>query len=93
MITGTCEVKLRIYGAKSLKEKRHIVKSIIGKLKSRFNISIAETDLNDLWQSSIIGFACVSNKTAHVNEVISKVVRFIEGDTRVEIIDYNMEIF
>lgn len=92
MITGICEVRLRIYEANSLKDKRHIVKSIIGKLKSRFNISIAEVDLNDVWQSSIIGFSCVSNNTAHVNEIISKVIRFIEGDTRVEIVDYNIEI-
>lgn len=93
MITGICEVRLRIYQVNSLKEKRQIIKSIIGKLQSRFNISIAETDLNDLWQSGVIGFACVSNNTAHVNEIISKVIRFIEGDSRVEIIDYNMEIF
>lgn len=93
MITGTCEVKLRIYEANSLKEKRHIIKSIIGKLQSRFNITIAEVDLNDVWQSSVIGFACVSNNTKHANEIISKVIRFIEGDSRVEIIDYNMEIF
>lgn len=92
MITGICEVRLRIYEANSLKDKRYIIKSIIGKLKSRFNISIAEVDLNDVWQSSIIGFSCVSNNTAHVNEIISKVIRFIEGDTRVEIVDYNIEI-
>ena len=92
MIIGACVVKLRIYEADSLKGKRHIIKSIIGKLKSRFNISIAEIDLNDVWQSSVIGFSCVSNNTSHVNEIISKVVRFIEGDSRVEIIDYNIEI-
>lgn len=93
MITGICEVKLRVYEVNSLKEKRHIIKSIIGKLQSRFNISIAEVDLNDLWQSSVIGFACVTNNTKHANEIISKVIRFIEGDSRVEIIDYNLEIF
>lgn len=93
MITGICEVRLRIYEVNSLKEKRQIIKSIIGKLQSRFNISIAEVDLNDVWQSSVVGFSTVSNNTAHANEVISKVMRFIEGDSRVEIIDYNMEIF
>lgn len=93
MITGTCEIKLRIYEANSLKEKRHTIKSIIGKLQSRYNISIAEVDLNDVWQSSVLGFACVTNNTKHANEIISKVLRFIEGDSRVEIIDYNLEIF
>lgn len=85
-------MKLNIFESNSLKEKRHIIKSIIGKLQSRFNISIAEVDLNDSWKSSIIGFACVTNDTQHANQMISNVMRFIDGDSRVEIVDYNIEI-
>lgn len=92
MITGTCQFELRIYEAESLKGKRRVIKSIIEKLKFRFNISIAEIGLNDVWKSSIIGFACVSNKTAHVNETISKVISFVEGDSRVEIVNEIIEI-
>lgn len=92
MIIGACSIKLMIYESNSLKEKRHTLKSIIGRLQSRFNISIAEIDLNDSWQTSVIGFACVTNETSHANEVISKVMRFIDGDSRVEIIDYNIEL-
>ncbi len=68
------------------------VKSIIGKLKSRFNISVAEVDLNEKWRRSVIGFACVTNDTVHANKQISNVLKFIERDTRVEIIDENIEI-
>ena len=92
MITGTCMLELRIYEADSLKGKRKVIKSIMEKLKSRFNISIAEVGLNDVWKSSIIGFSCVSNNTAHVNETISKVLNFIEGDSRVKIMNQNIEI-
>jgi uncharacterized protein YlxP (DUF503 family) len=92
LIIGACSLKLNIYESNSLKEKRHIIKSIIGKLQSRFNISIAEVDLNDSWKSSIIGFACVTNDTQHANQVISNVMRFIDGDSRVEIVEYNIEI-
>ncbi len=92
MIIGACTLKLNIFESGSLKEKRHVIKSIIGKLQSRFNISIAEVDLNDCWQSSVIGFACVTNDSQHANQVISNVMKFIDGDSRVEIIDYNIEI-
>ena len=92
MIIGACELKLQIYEANSLKEKRHAIKSIIGRLKSRFNISIAEVGLNDSWQTTIVGFACVTNDSNHANEVISKVIKFIDGDSRVEIIEYNIEL-
>ncbi len=92
MIIGACTIKLLIYESNSLKEKRHVIKSIIGKIQSRFNVSIAEIDLNDSWQTSCIGFACVSNDTTHANQVISNVLKFIDGDSRVEIIDYSIEI-
>lgn len=92
MIIGACELKLQIYEANSLKEKRHAIKSIIGRLKSRFNISIAEVGLNDSWQTSVIGFACVTNDSNHANEIISRVIKFIDGDSRLEIIEYNIEL-
>jgi len=92
VIIGACEVKLMIFESNSLKDKRHIIKSIIGKIQSRFNVSIAEVGLNDSWKTSIIGFAFVTNDSVHANEVLSKVINFIDGDNRVEILDYNMEI-
>lgn len=92
MIIGACTLKLTIFESNSLKDKRHVIKGIIGKLQSRFNISIAEIDLNDSWQSSILGFACVTNDTQHANQIISNVMNFIDGDSRVEIVDYNIEI-
>ncbi len=91
MIIGACSLKLTIFESSSLKEKRSTIKSIIGRLKSRFNISIAEVGLNDSWQTSVIGFACVTNDTSHANEVISKVINFIDGDSRVEIIEQTIE--
>ena len=92
MIIGSCTLKLMIFESNSLKDKRHIIKSIIGKIQSRFNVSIAEIDLNDSWQTSIIGFACVSNDGKHANQMVSNVMKFIDNDTRVEIIDYDIEI-
>lgn len=92
MKIGACTIKLKIYESNSLKDKRHITKSIIGRIQSRFNVSIAEIGLNDSWQTSIIGFSCVTNDTNHANQIISKVLRFIDMDNRVEIIDYNIEI-
>ena len=86
-------MKLKIYNSQSLKEKRHTVKSIIGRLRSRFNISISEVGLNESWQISGIGLACVTNDTNHANKVISKVIKFVDGDTRVEILEHNIEIF
>ncbi|OLS03860.1 DUF503 domain-containing protein [Tissierella creatinophila] len=92
MIIGVCTVKIRIFEANSLKEKRQVIKSLMGRLKSRFNISIAEVGLNDSWQTSEIGFSLTTNDSNHAREVISKVINFIDGDNRVEILEQNTEL-
>lgn len=92
MIIGSCSLKVIIYESNSLKDKRQVIKSIIGRLQSRFNISIAEVGLNDSWQSSIIGFVCVTNDVNHANEILSNVIKFIDDDGRVEIVEHEIEI-
>ena len=44
MIIGACRIKVHIFESNSLKDKRHVIKSLIERLKSRYNISIAEID-------------------------------------------------
>lgn len=93
VITGVCRIELRIYECNSLKEKRHIIKSIIERAKNRFNISIAETGLNDMWQLCEIGYATVSNDRVLIENTINKVTEFIENDGRAEITSINIEIY
>ncbi|MEG6611522.1 DUF503 domain-containing protein [Pseudoclostridium thermosuccinogenes] len=92
MVIGICRIVLSIDEAFSLKEKRHIVKSITERLKSRFNASVAEVGLNDIWKNSVIGIACVSNEAAHADKMMSGMVNFVENDGRAEIIDYSTEL-
>ena len=92
MIIGTCSLKVIIYESNSLKDKRRVLKSIIERIKSRFNVSIAEVDLNDKWQLGVIGVACVTNNSKYAQQIISNVINFIENDDRIEIIEENIEI-
>ena len=92
MVIGVCRIVLIIDNAFSLKEKRHIIKSIIERLKSRFNASIAEVDLNDLWKNAVIGVACVSNEAGHADSMLSNIVNFVENDGRALLSDFSTEI-
>jgi uncharacterized protein YlxP (DUF503 family) len=93
MNVGSCRVKLRFPENLSLKGKRQILKSIITRLRSKFNVSVAEVDDNDLWQLATLGIACVSNNKRYTNEVLSKAVDFIiNGRFELEIVDYEIEI-
>jgi len=57
MVVGVCRVILNINEAFSLKEKRQVVKSIVERVKSRFNASVAEVGFNDKWKNAIIGIS------------------------------------
>lgn len=92
MVVGVCKIMLALDDAFSLKDKRQIMKSIEGRLKSRFNVSVAEVDLNDKWKNGVIGIACVSNESGHVDSVLANVKNFVEGDARVTILDYSTEV-
>lgn len=87
----SCEVQLLLPESRSLKDKRQVLKSLKERIGNRFEVSVAEVDHNELWQRGTLGIAVVSNTTQHANEVLSRVVNFIERDLRVQLIDYYME--
>jgi uncharacterized protein len=93
MIVGACRVVLHLPDAHSLKEKRHVIKSIIARLHNQFNVTAAEVESQDLWQQAVIGIAVITNDTHHANEVLSTAVNFVEGATpEAEMTDYQIEI-
>ena len=93
MNVGVCRIRLRLPENESLKGKRHVVKSVVERVKNKYNVSIAEVDEQDAWQVISLGISCVSESAQHANEMLSKVVDFIER-TRfdVEMLDYDLEI-
>ena len=93
MNVGVCRIELRLPENLSLKGKRRVLKSITTRIRSRFNVSVAEVDDQDLWQLATLGVCCVSNNSRYTNEVLSKVADFIvDGRFEVEILNYEIEI-
>ena len=94
MVIGTCTIELHIPGNGSLKGKRRVIKSVIARVHNEFNVSIAEVDNQDLWQSAILGVACISNGPDYVHGLLTKVVEWIEHNRPdVQVVDYQIEIF
>ncbi|HUK65711.1 MAG TPA: DUF503 domain-containing protein [Anaeromyxobacteraceae bacterium] len=77
MFVGVLRLSLHLPEPGSLKSKRHLVRSAIDRVKSRFNVSIAEVAENDLWQRSVLGVTAVGNEHAFVNETLDKVADFV----------------
>lgn len=79
MKVGVARLTLRIPEIRSLKAKRKILRSILYKTRAKFRVSAAETGLQDKWQLCQIGVACVSSQGKHADEIIQKILRFIEN--------------
>lgn len=92
MVVGCGIIRMRLHGCRSLKGKRKIIKSMIGRIRNTFNVSVAETDLNDMYQSAEVGFVLVGNNKAVVNSKVDKVLNFAEGMGLAEIVNSEIEI-
>lgn len=91
MIVSSLKIRLYAPGCHSLKDKRMIVKSLIQKTRNKFNVSIAEIEDQDYYQTIVIGAACVSSSRVQANAVMDEVMRFIEVNTDAEITDFLFE--
>jgi len=92
MIVGIIRLRVRLPGNHSLKGKRRVVKSLIGQVRSRFNVAVSETALHDVLQRAEIGISTIGNSQPIINSVLDKILEFIERTCLVEVIDTDIEI-
>ncbi len=93
MTVGILLLRLRLPENQSLKGKRGVIKSLIARLQNRYQVAAAEVGENDRWQAAAVGVACVSNSEAHANEILQKVLAFVESERLdLEVTDYEIEI-
>ena len=91
MITLSAKLTFYIPHAVSLKDKRQVRRSIIDKTRQRFNASVAEVDTQDLHRTLTIGVAVVSGETAHAQNSLDEIIRFMENNADAELILVNSE--
>ena len=93
MNVGVCRISLRLPENLSLKGKRRVLKSMTTQLRNKFNVCVAEVSDHELWQLATLGVCCLSNDKRYTDEVLSKVVNFIDnGRFEIEMLDYEIEI-
>jgi uncharacterized protein YlxP (DUF503 family) len=78
MILGTAELRLHIPEAQSLKDRRRVVKSIVQRVRNRFDVAIADVDEQPQWQVVTLGVVAVANSSNHVETVVQQVINFVE---------------
>jgi uncharacterized protein YlxP (DUF503 family) len=92
MLVVAAMITLVIPGNDSLKGKRRVVKSLIERVRHKFDAAVAEVGDNDLWQKARIGVALVGNDSHLLEARLQQIMKFMENQHLVEIIDSQVEL-
>jgi hypothetical protein len=92
MVVAIARLTLIIHDNNSLKGKRKVVKSLIEKVRHRFEASVAEVEDHDLWQKAKIGVALVGNDARLLSTRLDQITSFIENQHLAEIVESHVEL-
>ena len=86
MFVLALEVEALLPQARSLKDKRQVLRSVLDTARSRFAVAAAELDHQDKWQRTTLGFATVSGSASHATDVIDEVERLVWSQSGLEVV-------
>ena len=92
MLVALERFDLRIPACRSLKEKRHVVKTLTNAIRTKFPVSVAEVDHHDLWQRTALAVAAVGSDQHHLRRVMHEVEKVVDRWVEVEVIDRRLEV-
>jgi uncharacterized protein len=91
---ATLTIHLHLPACSSLKEKRGRIKPLIARLHREFNVSVAEIDLQDKWQETVIACAMVGNDHGHLESALQTVAKWVNGNwSDGDVIDSRIEVY
>lgn len=92
MVVGALMMTLHVQGAFDLKAKRKVTRSVLDRVRARFNAAASELGSGDLWQRLELGFAVCSNEVAHAQAQMDEIGRFVERLALAEVVDVRQEV-
>ena len=92
MIVGVAVIEIHVHDSQSLKAKRGVVRSIAGRLRNRFNVSVGEVGGQGTWQRATIGLSMTGGDEVGLRKALSKAVDFIEGMHVAQVVASEIEI-
>lgn len=88
MRVAALRVELHLRSPQSLKEKRGILRPIIGGLRRHGSYSVAEVGNHDSWQRATIGLAIVAPDGPTLHAHVSKIRSYLDSRPDIEILDF-----
>ena len=90
-MVGVCHLDLVLPQGSSLKGKRQVIKSLVTRVRDKFNVSISEVGGHDLWQRARVGICLIGTDKRFVNSSLDKVLDYIEGLGLLEVVSSDVE--
>lgn len=85
------QVRVSVFDAMNLKNKRRVIKSLKDRISNKFNVSIAEVEHQDSIRTSVLGVSMVANDSRFVQSALMEIVNFIQKTPQCVLIDYDIE--
>lgn len=92
MTIGLLQMDFMIPGARSLKDKRRVVKSLKDQLRNKYNCSVAEVEYLELWSRARIAICVVSGESRHANTQLNEIAKYAMLRADAELVDYTIEM-
>ncbi len=93
MVVASQTWSLSLPGCASLKEKRSVIRSLRDRLSGKFNVSVAETGLQDVHARAELTVALVASDGRFAESVLDKIDRFVEGHGGAVITSVRREVY
>lgn len=91
MHLAAASVTIHIPHSRSLKDRRRVVRSLVERIRSRYDVSVAEVGGQGSWQSATVGFCCVSGSATLAEDVVRAVMAFCDSSSEFEVVDRGFE--
>ena len=88
MVVGIVRFELHLPGARSLKDKRQVVRSMKERIRERVRAAVAEVEYQDLWQRAAIGIAVVAADGGQVRELLNSARQIVDQYAQAQVLDW-----
>ncbi len=92
MPIGFLTLEIHIPDARSLKDKRQVIRSLKDRLRGQFNVAVAELDHQDLWQRAVVGIVSLSGDAKHLEQSMQAIFAEAERLLGRDLISHEMEL-
>jgi len=92
MPIGLLTLEIHIPEARSLKDKRQVIRSLKDRLRGQFNVAVSELDHQDLWQRALIGVVSLSGDAKHLEQSMQAILAESERLLGRDLISHEIEL-